>query len=437
MQTDVHRTYPGAGISPADVLAAYAACDLARLSDAELCDGVAGLLAAPKRAPADSFVLHAPLELLARAGLLPFVRPAMRERARQRIVWLGAAYEAAGPAVEEPRPRSYADRGTAVADLRRAIDAGELDDADDAAAWLAAALTPSELARALADDLVPRLGAAGHGSILLYQLRRVAPRSRRAARGLRGLVRELAREPDWKLSWHRSRRRGVTPTRASTPASTDDLFERLRRPRSPGDPGSDFIHPTMSLVERSGLAAEVLDAPTRSLDVASASRALARVAALSMLQDDPTRAPYGWSHCLSMPQGVLGIADAASDPDAAIAVAATFVLGFRATLGKMDLDPAWRPERPARDHAPFTLDSPAEAAARVWYAAPDDVPAIVAALATRAAVHADAHLAKYTLACFDAASADPEAALLHLAAAAFLSAWWSRVPVEGDPLALG
>ncbi|MBY0279788.1 hypothetical protein K2Z84_31010, partial [Candidatus Binatia bacterium] len=35
-------------------------------SDAQLCDEVAARVARPKQAPADSFVLHAPLELLAR-----------------------------------------------------------------------------------------------------------------------------------------------------------------------------------------------------------------------------------------------------------------------------------------------------------------------------------------------------------------------------------
>ena len=108
----------------------------------------------------------------------------------------------------------------------------------------------------------------------------------------------------------------------------------------------------MSLVERSGLAAELLDAPTRSRDVARATRELSRVAAWSMLQDDPTHAPYGWAIASSMPQGVLGIADCCADPRDAIAVAATYVLGFRATQGTVALDPEWLPERPRRPTRP-------------------------------------------------------------------------------------
>ena len=46
-------------------------------------------------------------------------------------------------------------------------------------------------------------------------------------------------------------------------------------------------------------------------------------------------------------------------------------------------------------------------------------------LATVAATHHDAHLVKYTLACLDAAEADPSARRLHLAAAATLAGWWA------------
>ena len=45
-------------------------------------------------------------------------------------------------------------------------------------------------------------------------------------------------------------------------------------------------------------------------------------------------------------------------------------------------------------------------------------------LVTHAALHGDAHLAKYTLACLDAARDDPGARRLYLAAAAHLAGWW-------------
>ncbi len=49
----------------------------------------------------------------------------------------------------------------------------------------------------------------------------------------------------------------------------------------------------------------------------------------------------------------------------------------------------------------------------------------------RAAPHPDTHLAKYTLACLDAADEDREARGLYLAAAAHLGSWWDAHPGAG------
>ena len=387
------------------------------LTDAQLTDAVAAQLTPPKAEGVNSFTLHAPLELLARTALLPLVEPSARDAARDRLAWLGDTYAAAGESVPEPAPRAYDDVDAAVAHLQAAIGAGELDDADAIAAWLAQRASADELARLLADDVIPRLSAAGHGSILLYLLPRVAPRSRPAARPLRGLVRELARYPDWGLTWHQDR--------TGAPGPGADLVDALRAPRSPGDPGSDFIFPTMSIVETSGLAEELLDGPTRAASVTRASRDLLRVAAASMLQDDPSAAPYGWSHCLTMPQAVLALARrGAAEPAAAVAVAATFVLGFRSTQGRVGVDPDLVPEPLGADPLDALDGSPSDAAAGAWHATPEQRPAVIARLASRAAAHEDAHLAKYTLACFDAARDDPEPTGLYLAAAAYLNAWW-------------
>ena len=161
-----------------------------------------------------------------------------------------------------------------------------------------------------------------------------------------------------------------------------------------------------------------------------------------MLQDDRAHAPYGWTHCLTMPQAALRVAGSCAEPRHAIAVAATYVLGFRATLGSVRLDPSWTPApsllavAAAGDEPMAMLDgSPDEAAAAMWGAPPVAQAALVRRLATRAAAHADAHLAKYVLASLDAAATDPDAATLFLSAAAFLAGWWRERPVDGDPLA--
>jgi hypothetical protein len=93
------------------------------------------------------------------------------------------------------------------------------------------------------------------------------------------------------------------------------------------------------------------------------------------------------------------------DPSLAVAVAGSLVIGFRASMGSLTLDP--------------DLPTPAID------------PQRVSNLATDASQHFDAHVVKYTLACFDAAAADPEMADLYMAAASQLSSWWSTQPDDG------
>jgi hypothetical protein len=398
-------------------------------SDAALVDATAATIAVPRARPADSFVLHAPLELLARAALLPMVEPAGRAAARDRLRSLATAFDGWAPGVEAPTGAlaSFEHAGAALDALRAALTDGDVDAADAAATWLSLRLDADEIRTTLADPVLPLLSAAAHGSIFLYHLPRVAPRSRDAARMLRSLVRELARHPGWELSWFRDLPVASDGSAAHLAA---ELADRLARPPCAGDPGSDFIYPMMSLTERSGLAHAQLHDIVADIPLADATRVLLRTAAMSMLQDDPAHAPYGWSHCLTMPQATLGIARACAEPSHAVAVAATYVLAFRSIQGGVALDPAWQPIKPTSTNLVAALGAgPEEAAAAVWHAAPSERALIIARLATSAAAHHDAHLAKYTLACFDAAHVDPAAASLYLAAAAYLGAWWTAVDV--------
>ncbi len=304
MSTIATATDPLAGLAQDDVGAQWERRGLDRLSDGELVGLAAAHLSLPRRDPADSFVLHAPLELLARSALLPLVEPAQREAARQRIAAVVAAYDDGAAAVFPAAPT-----GDAEPELAAAIASGDLDGVDRAASALALTTTARELVERLTDVVLPSLAAAAHGAIFLDHLPRLAAASAPAATMVRGLLRELGRAPDWNLTW--------MDERPPTGGPSGDLVARLLTPIDAGDPGSNFIFPTMNLVERVGLAADLLDPPTRGLPVAAARRDLLRVAAWSMLQDDPSHAPYGWSHCLTMPQATLGVASAATRPDRA------------------------------------------------------------------------------------------------------------------------
>jgi len=104
--------------------------------DGRFLQWAASRLAAPREASADSFVLHASLELLARAVLLELVPDELHERARLRIAGLVDRYEAAGDPVGTPARIAPPDPDRAVGDLVAALAVSDLAEVDRQAAWL-------------------------------------------------------------------------------------------------------------------------------------------------------------------------------------------------------------------------------------------------------------------------------------------------------------
>jgi hypothetical protein len=390
-------------------------------SDARLVAEVGAVLAVPRADPADSFVLHAPLELVARAALLPFVEPARRERARHQIAAIASEFEDFGPPVPEPPADGYESVEAGAADLLAAIERGELDDVDHAARWLGRAATAAELQTLLSSATITRLAAAAHAPIFLFELPRISPRGEVTGELLRGLARELGRAPAWQLHW-------MDDHGGGSDERPEAMFEALAStPLGRREPGaSSFIYPVMSRVDEQGIALGQLGAITGGDDVAGRARAVLRAAAWTMLLEPGDHAPYGWSHCLTMPQAVLGLAGVA-EPRTALAVAATYVVGFRSALAVNPLEPVFPTEDPGLP-VPEALDAgPAIAAAAVWHHREPTLDGVVTQLATRASVQRDAHLVKYTLACLDAAASDRSHRRLYLAAAAYLVGWWAQI----------
>lgn len=349
-------------------------------------------LSVPKAAPANSFVLHAPLELMARVQLLPFLRADDRVAALGMIECLVDQYEAAGDPVEPPPPVTRKPRPTA---LIEALAAGDADQVDAlAAAWLPE-MSVAEVVGAFGEAIVASLAAAGHAPIGLSLLLRAG---RRPGAGLlspvllRGALRSLAAHPEWRVSWH---------DECSSDGDATRLYGALQAAPLLGTPGSNFIFPLMSQAQQAGVADRLLGPVLADrFHVPAALHTVTRVAAWSMLHDDPAHAPYGWSHALTMPQGVLSLAGAGVRARTALAVASTFTLGFRVAFGREVLPERIRPSAGADSH----ID--------------------VQELAAAASLHQDAHLVKYTLACLHAAADDPEFAGTYVAAAHFLADWW-------------
>ena len=74
------------------------------------------------------------------------------------------------------------------------------------------------------------------------------------------------------------------------------------------------------------------------------------------------------------------------------------------------------------------MTNPAVAASSWYHASDAMLEQALPELIGRAAIHEDAHVAKYTLACLAAAERDRAQRSLYLAAAASLAAWWAQRP---------
>lgn len=375
--------------------------DIDHLSDIELAERAAAVLAVPRAEVLGdrfSFVLHAPLELLARVALLPLVEPEARPLARRRIALLAEGYAASGPPLAPARSVEFPAPAAAGAALAAAVDEGDFDAVDSAATWLADNAGIRALAPLLAPVFLDRLSAAGHANIHLALLARSSPSLLGAA-----MLRPVARA----VTLGASDRIVVPPT--TTGGDGFALAAAVARTPVLGPVSSGFIAPTVLHAQDGGAFAPLLDADGRFAAPPVPPGALLRVAARTMLQGRADQAPYGWSHCLTLAQAPLLLAGTGAAPVASASwVAAAYVAAHWAAYGDGVVD----------------LGTPV--------AAPPGVTAT--SLASAAAVAHDAHLVKYTLACLDAAAADPTQRGLYLAAADHLHRWWAEHGDASDPL---
>ena len=399
---------------------------LADLPDAQLTGRVADQVAVPRHSPADSFVLHAPLELLARTALLPYVDADSREPARGRIIEIADIFSSYEAEDFPPRSRPFEGCHDAVRYLADAMSAKDLDAADDAANWLGTHLSPSELSDTLADSIVASLAAAGHAPIFLWLAPRVSPRWNLTGRLLRPLIRELTRNSSMQLRW-------IDGPRGHQSSSTGaDMTAALAAAPQLGEGPSNFIYPTMSRIDTPDLAPALLGSVCARGDIADRGRAVMRAAAWSMLGEPTTHSAYGWSHALTMSQATIGVAGSCADPSRALSIAATYVMGFRASLAVRPLVEQFEPERSDLSSDEAIAAGAEEAASAAWHLPDEQRGELVTLLASRASAHPDAHQAKYTLACLDAVGDDPPAARLYLAAAAKLVGFWASQPIPDD-----
>jgi hypothetical protein len=375
--------------------------DISDLSDAALAERAAAMLAVPRAAVIGdrfSFVLHAPLELLARIALLPLVSPAKRPLARRRIALLAEGYEESGPPLPPARAVDFASPAAAAANLTAGIESEDFESVDEAATWLATNAGIRALPRLLAPAFLDRLSAAGHANIYLALLARPAP-SMLGATMLRPVARAVALGASERIV--------VPPLHPGGDAAS--MARAIAHVPQLGPPEIPFIAPLVLRAQEGGAFSGLLDGEGRFNAPAVPPGALLRVAARTMLQGAPDQAPYGWTHCLTLGQAPLLLAGAGAAPvGPASWVASAYVAAHWSCYGSGAVD----------------LDTPV--------VCPTGVTAT--SLASVAATAHDAHVVKYTLACLDSAAADPTNRELYFAAAAHLQDWWAAHGDPSDPM---
>ena len=188
---------------------------------------------------------------------------------------------------------------------------------------------------------------------------------------LRGAARELGRYPDWRLRWFERARRFGRPGRERRARRTRCWTCRCSASRA-------ATSSSRSCTRRRSPAPRRGCSPAWSRARSTWMRPGARSPASRpgrCCKNRTDYAPYGWSHCLTLPQAVMGIAGDGLDAHRAVAVASTYIVGFRAALGQRALDPEWEPDPPGtRSLAEALPLGPDAAAAAVWHAPADCSP---------------------------------------------------------------
>src|SRR5262249_23402986 len=171
------RTAAGLGIDPDDIHDEYERNGFDDLTDAQLFDRSAASVAIPRQQAANSFVLHAPLELMARRLLLPLVPRRLRRAARERLAWVAAPYQQSGAPRGAPHPQpAHESVEAARRSLLAALQSADLDGVDVAAAQFLAQATVDQV-MALAEPTIDLLSAAGHAPIGFFLASRLATTS--------------------------------------------------------------------------------------------------------------------------------------------------------------------------------------------------------------------------------------------------------------------
>ena len=148
-----------------------------------------------------SFTLHAPLEVMARYGLMRLVEPSDRELARLQMVASAAVYGHQVDLMPDPaRVCSFPDANTTATELASIFTSGDADGMEALVLSVALQFGTKSLVNLLTPLALPTLTGASHSHIGLWLLLRHAePAGVEDASLLRAAARALAADPTGQM----------------------------------------------------------------------------------------------------------------------------------------------------------------------------------------------------------------------------------------------
>ena len=436
-ETNHNNRYQLSGIGKHNIVEAYHARQLDALSDAELYQQAAAIIATPSFS-SNSFVLHAPLELMARYGLLQMVPPQQRTMARIQLTASAVVFEAGIDPVPMPQKlEAFKNIEAAGLAFQAAIKAKDMVAMDKVTLQMGRQFGIAPTLALLAKPTLTTLEAASHAHIGVWLLLRhgmSGPFDQVAL--LRHAARLMTRHPEYKITCF-PRVSDITGKKLNMTAAEIEAFviKQLIAPIQKGRI-SRGIRPLLQAAQDDDLPEKLFGEMIRhdmtSEQMDAAFRGALRIAARAMLLDDNDHAKFGWSHQLTLTQAACGLSTMGADRKLCLAIALAWSAAYRSFLSEKPLDPEYVPPKTGATMLEALYTSREAAAGRAWHATPEELPQIMGTIAGQASIRNDQHLVKYVRACFDMIGFDPAGMRLYLAGAASLCALWiAEYPLEG------
>jgi len=249
--SNLHRV---GGIDPKNVVDEYKDRALGELSDAELFDQVFPIVARPPVRGLTSFTLHAPLEVMARYGLMRLVNPTERELARLQMVASASVYGHQVESMLAPaRVYSFPDANTAAGELARTFTSGNADGMEALVLSVASQFGTMSLVNLLTPLALPTLTGASHSHIGLWLLLRHAELAGvEDASLLRAAVRALAADPTGQMkSFQGMSIEGTQRLETSPEQVSKEILDKLANPAN-GILGGQSIRELVEAGEKTG-----------------------------------------------------------------------------------------------------------------------------------------------------------------------------------------